>query len=73
MLEQMGIAAKQASYKLAQLSSREKNRVLEKIADAPKILPYSSLLALSLRMILGTNSCGTWQSGQVARTPLRLL
>ena len=26
MLEQMGIAAKQASYKLAQLSSREKNR-----------------------------------------------
>lgn len=24
MLEQMGIAAKQASYKLAQLSSREK-------------------------------------------------
>lgn len=33
MLEQMGIAAKQASYKLAQLSSREKNRVLEKIAD----------------------------------------
>ncbi|MGQ7185001.1 gamma-glutamyl-phosphate reductase, partial [Escherichia sp. HC-CC] len=34
MLEQMGIAAKQASYKLAQLSSREKNRVLEKIAKA---------------------------------------
>ena len=33
MLEQMGIAAKAASYKLAQLSSREKNRVLEKIAD----------------------------------------
>ncbi len=30
MLEQMGIAAKQASYKLAQLSSREKNRVLGK-------------------------------------------
>ncbi|EMP6175214.1 gamma-glutamyl-phosphate reductase, partial [Citrobacter amalonaticus] len=34
MLEQMGIAAKAASYKLAQLSSREKNRVLEQIADA---------------------------------------
>ena len=33
MLEQMGIAAKAASYKLAQLSSRDKNRVLEKIAD----------------------------------------
>lgn len=33
MLEQMGIAARQASYKLAQLSCREKNRVLETIAD----------------------------------------
>ncbi|CBG87120.1 glutamate-5-semialdehyde dehydrogenase [Citrobacter rodentium] len=33
MLEQMGKAAKAASYKLALLSSREKNRVLEKIAD----------------------------------------
>ncbi|MGY5958302.1 glutamate-5-semialdehyde dehydrogenase [Kosakonia sp. BK9b] len=33
MLEEMGIAAKAASYKLALLSSREKNRVLEKIAD----------------------------------------
>lgn len=31
MLEQMGIAAKQASYKLAQLSSREKNQALEKL------------------------------------------
>ncbi|HGH5980017.1 TPA: glutamate-5-semialdehyde dehydrogenase [Kluyvera georgiana] len=33
MLEQMGIAARQASYTLAQLSCREKNRVLETIAD----------------------------------------
>ena len=33
MLEQMGIAAKAASYKLALLSSREKNRVLDRIAD----------------------------------------
>ncbi|MFP2422182.1 glutamate-5-semialdehyde dehydrogenase [Pseudescherichia vulneris] len=33
MLEQMGIAAKAASYKLAQLSGREKNQVLENIAD----------------------------------------
>lgn len=32
MLEQMGKAAKAASYQLALLSSREKNRVLEKIA-----------------------------------------
>lgn len=33
MLEHMGKAAKAASYQLALLSSREKNRVLEKIAD----------------------------------------
>lgn len=33
MLEKMGIAAKAASYELALLSSREKNRVLETIAD----------------------------------------
>lgn len=33
MLEQMGKAAKAASYQLALLSSREKNRVLEKIAE----------------------------------------
>lgn len=31
MLEQMGIAAKAASYQLALLSSREKNQVLEKL------------------------------------------
>ncbi|KZR53060.1 glutamate-5-semialdehyde dehydrogenase [Klebsiella aerogenes] len=33
MLEQMGIAAKAASYQLALLSSREKNQGLNKIAD----------------------------------------
>jgi len=33
MLEQMGKAAKAASYQLALLGSKEKNRVLEKIAD----------------------------------------
>ncbi|ENZ7484811.1 glutamate-5-semialdehyde dehydrogenase [Klebsiella aerogenes] len=33
MLEKMGIAAKAASYQLALLSSREKNQVLNKIAD----------------------------------------
>ncbi|NIF48630.1 glutamate-5-semialdehyde dehydrogenase [Enterobacter sp. Ap-1006] len=33
MLEQMGKAAKEASYQLALLSGREKNLVLEKIAD----------------------------------------
>lgn len=45
MLEQMGIAAKAASYKLALLSSREKNRVLEKIADELEAQREDILLA----------------------------
>ncbi|UXY10073.1 glutamate-5-semialdehyde dehydrogenase [Kosakonia sp. ML.JS2a] len=45
MLEQMGIAAKAASYKLALLSSREKNRVLEKIADYLEAQSEDILLA----------------------------
>ena len=57
MLEQMGIAAKQASYKLAQLSSREKNRVLEKIADeleatlTPRMLLTREPMALAKRCL----------------------
>ncbi len=43
MLEQMGIAAKQASYKLAQLSSREKI-VLEKSLDELEAQKASSTL-----------------------------
>jgi len=45
MLEQMGIAAKAASYKLALLSSHEKNRVLEKIADYLQAQSHEILLA----------------------------
>lgn len=45
MLEQMGIAAKAASYKLALLSSHEKNRVLEKIADYLQAQSQEILLA----------------------------
>ena len=45
MLEQMGAAAKAASYKLALLSSREKNRVLEKIADYLESQSQEILLA----------------------------
>ncbi len=39
----------------------------------PKILPQTSLEACILRAILSVHLCGTWQSGQVARTPERLL
>jgi glutamate-5-semialdehyde dehydrogenase len=49
MLEQMGIAAKAASYKLAQLSSREKNQVLEKIADYLEA-QTDEICALTLRI-----------------------
>ncbi len=45
MLEQMGAAAKAASYKLALLSSREKNRVLEKIAEYLEAQSHEILLA----------------------------
>ncbi|MDF3008552.1 MAG: proA, partial [Enterobacter kobei] len=45
MLEQMGIAGKAASYTLAQLSAREKNRVLEKIADYLEAQTETILLA----------------------------
>ena len=45
MLEQMGIAAKAASYKLALLTSQEKNRVLEKIADYLEAQSEAILLA----------------------------
>lgn len=45
MLEQMGAAAKAASYKLALLSSREKNRVLEKIAEYLEAQSQEILLA----------------------------
>src|ERR1043165_2229005 len=38
----------------------------------PKILPQTSFDACILRAILCVHSCGTWQSGQVARTPERL-
>jgi len=44
MLEQMGAAAKAASYKLALLSSREKNRVLEKIAEYLEAQSHEILL-----------------------------
>ncbi|WP_105746317.1 glutamate-5-semialdehyde dehydrogenase [Cronobacter dublinensis] len=45
MLEQMGQAAKAASYQMALLSSREKNRVLEKIADYLEAQSEEILLA----------------------------
>ena len=40
-----------------------------RVSMVPKILPQTSFEACILRAILSVQSCGTWQSGQVARTP----
>ncbi len=73
MLEQMGIAAKQASYKLAQLSSREKNRVLEKIADELEAQSESILKANSLDVAdARANGLSEAMLDRLALTPARL-
>src|SRR5678815_4725327 len=38
---------------------------------SPVILPQTSRLACIFRQIFGPHSCGTWQSGHPARTPVR--
>jgi len=43
------------------------------VAIEPKTWPHTSFEACILRAILTVHSCGTWQSGQVARTPERLV
>src|SRR6185503_18588867 len=43
------------------------------VSMVPRALWNNSFEALILRMIFGNHSFGTWQSGQVARTPVRLL
>ncbi|PSY39209.1 glutamate-5-semialdehyde dehydrogenase [Escherichia albertii] len=73
MLEQMGIAAKQASYKLAQLSSREKNQALEKIADyletfSPEILDANQQDLADAR----ANGLSDAMLDRLALTPARL-
>ena len=58
MLEQMGIAAKQASYKLAQLSSREKNRVLHKAKSSSTLTPR--MLLTRVPMALAKRCLTVW-------------
>src|SRR5689334_4164283 len=50
-------------------SSRRFSVNLSRVLMVPKILPQTSLDACILRAILSVHLCGTWQSGQVARTP----
>ncbi len=73
MLEQMGQAAKAASYQLALLSSKEKNRVLEKIADyleteAQQILTANEQDLLEARR----NGLSEAMLDRLALTPARL-
>lgn len=73
MLEQMGIAAKAASYKLALLSSHEKNRVLEKIADYLQAQSEEIILA-NEQDVLEARSNGLSEAllDRLALTPARL-
>jgi len=73
MLEQMGIAAKAASYKLAQLSAREKNRVLEKMADYLEARSEEILLANEQDVLEARrNGLSEAMLDRLALTPARL-
>lgn len=73
MLEQMGIAAKAASYKLALLSSGEKNRVLEKIADELEA-QMESILSANVQDVGQARANGLSEAmlDRLALTPARL-
>lgn len=73
MLEQMGIAAKAASYKLALLSSREKNQVLLTIADALEA-QTDAILSANARDLADARTAGLSEAMQdrLALTPARL-
>ena len=57
----------------ARQAQADVSRNLSRVSIVPKILPQTSFEACILRAILLVQSCGTWQSGQVARTPERLV
>ncbi|EAO0120725.1 glutamate-5-semialdehyde dehydrogenase [Salmonella enterica] len=73
MLEQMGIAAKAASYKLALFSSGEKNRVLEKIADELEA-QMESILSANVQDVEQARANGLSEAmlDRLALTPARL-
>ncbi|EBX3153283.1 glutamate-5-semialdehyde dehydrogenase [Salmonella enterica subsp. enterica serovar Newport] len=73
MLEQMGIAAKAALYKLALLSSGEKNRVLEKIADELEA-QMESILSANVQDVEQARANGLSEAmlDRLALTPARL-
>ena len=52
---------------------RRWSRNFSRVLMVPKSLPHTSFEACILRAILSVHSCGTWQSGQWARTPDRWL
>ena len=49
------------------------SRNCSRVAMEPKMWPQTSFEACILRAIFRVHSCGTWQSGQPARTPERLV
>src|SRR4051794_21750068 len=54
-------------------NSRRMATNLSRVLMVPKSLPQTSLDACILRAILSVHWWGTWQSGQVARTPERFV
>jgi glutamate-5-semialdehyde dehydrogenase len=73
VLEQMGIAARAASYRLALLSSREKNRVLESIADALEA-QHEAILRANADDLADARAAGLSEAmlDRLALTPARL-
>jgi glutamate-5-semialdehyde dehydrogenase len=73
MLEQMGKAAKEASYQLAQLSGPEKNRVLVRIADQLEAQADEILAANEQDLALAReNGLSEAMLDRLALTPQRL-
>src|SRR3954471_7592004 len=52
---------------------RLRSRKASRVEIEPKMWPQTSLEACIFRAIFRVHSCGTWQSGQPARTPDRLV
>src|SRR4029079_1462362 len=54
-------------------SSSRRSANFSRVLMVPNRCPQTSLEACILRAILSVQSCGTWQSGQLARTPERFV
>src|SRR6516162_9214269 len=75
-LWQLRHSSESLALKRAHSCSASSSRVstnLSRVSIEPNKWPQTSLEACILRAILSVQLCGTWQSGQLARTPERLV